>query len=166
VARSRRGDDDHGVTKIAAIAFALFLAACTGTWGNPGHSRTTRTALTVAYATSTTIQACDVGQTLWTSHGGRWDRTSPDNPRMKLAEMNPLLGHEPSQGVLAGFAVLNAVAGYVLLEAPLPAWVKGLWFGGLTAVETTMVVGNFRYGGACGLANQRDGGFQSAPVAR
>lgn len=135
----------------ALLPIALLLAACTGTWGSPGHSRTTKTALTVGYATSSALVACDAGQTVWASNGGRWDRHSEARNK-RIAESNPMLGQAPSIPLLAGIATANAVLGYALLQAPLPAWIKSLWFGGLAATEGYIVGWNSQYSGLCGLA--------------
>lgn len=167
MARLRSGDDDHDVLKIALLAtLVISSTACTGTWGNPGHSRTTHHALVASYVASTAISACDVGQTIHVSNGGRWDRRVVVNGQSYRAlESNPMLGKTPRPELLAGIAIANAVAGYVLIQAPLPAWLKGLWFGSIGAVETAMVVNNAPWGGACGFGVS-DSTFAASDVGR
>jgi hypothetical protein len=146
--------------KIAAVALVVIASACTGTWGAPGHSRSTHRALVAGYVASTALQSCDVGQTVWASHGGRWDRAS--RPGYKMAEMNPILGHEPDPKALVGVAVANAIVGYVMLEAPIPAWIKGAWYSALATTEAVIVAGNYRFTGACGLADTHFAGYDQS----
>jgi hypothetical protein len=106
---------------------------------------------------SSAAVACDVGGTIWMSHSGRYDRMSDRG--YQLAEMNPLLGHEPSPATLVGAAVAVIGLNYAVLESPLPAWVKSGWFGVLGAAEAYTLAGNARWTGACGVAWTHDAGI-------
>lgn len=146
------------LTPIVLILALTAIAGCAGTWGGPDRPRAGY--VTPLYVASSALVACDAGQTLWMSHGGRYDRMS--RPGYQLAEMNPILGREPSQGLLVGIALANVVGGYAVLKAPVPDWLKGLWFGAITAVESYTVAGNAKWTGACGVVGTRENGFVEA----
>lgn len=84
-------------------------------------------------AETSAVTACDLGQTLWMAHDGRWDRD--------LTEMNPLLGDRPSDGRIIAMnlsaVLLNAAIGLTLPKS----W--GItWLGATATVETANVTTN------------------------
>lgn len=111
----------------------------------------------MAMIASSGAVACDVSGTIWMSHGGRYDRMSDRG--WQLAEMNPLLGHEPSQVTLAAAGLAVIGVNYVVLRSPLPTWLKITWFGALGAAEAYTLAGNARWTGACGVVGTHDGGI-------
>ena len=144
------------MTRSVILVLALATAACSGTFGAP--SRGTQRALTAGYVASTALLACDVGGTIWMSHGGRYDREAGKGFRM--VETNPLLGHEPDPTLLFGIGVALATVGVVVLESErLPTWAKAAWFAGVGVAETYAVAQNVPLVGACGLTGTGETGF-------
>lgn len=141
--------------RAALVTLALLTAACSGTWGSSGRS--THHALAAGYGVTTALLACDVAGTVWMSHGGRYDREAGHGFRM--AETNPLLGHEPDPTLLVGIGVAVATIGGVLLQSErVPTWAKAAWFGAVGVVETYAVAQNAPLVGACGLAGTSETG--------
>ncbi len=129
-----------GITALLALVLSI---GCAGTWGDRG--------LATTYVASSALVACDVGQTIWASDGGRWDRMAPDG--RALGERNPLLGQTPGPDTLLAIAVGNAIGGAILLQSDAPRWLKWAWFGSVTAMEVINVPNNARHGlGTCGVS--------------
>ena len=157
--------------RILPGVYTALTVACSGTWGGP-TDRTTwhRHAITASYVAAATLSVCDSAGTIWMSHGGRYDRASltPGHEGWALAESNPLLGREPPR-VLIGLAALGAAAGgWALLTADsVPAWIKGIVFGGWIAVEGAVNVANNQHGtGVCGVIGTRSAGFVEREAVR
>lgn len=165
--RNNRGTAPMGFTAlwftllVIAIAWICAAAGCAGTFGGEHHWLAPRdSALEVAWGTVTVLAACDTAGTVWTSHGGAYDRQTA--PGKVLMERDPVLTAIPGVGerpgpamLIAGNAALNA-ANYGATRAPVPRWARWAWFGVLAGVETFAIASNARYTGACGLAGQRD----------
>ncbi len=107
-----------------------------------------------AFVTSSALIACDYGQTIYASHGGRWDRVSPSGTAVH--EMNPLLGKTPSPELLTGVVLTDLAINAIVYAAPLPSWFKAAWFGAVGATETYVVAGNAHISGVCGLGYTRE----------
>ena len=85
---------------VLALSVAASCAACMGTWEKyPTFER--RTSLTLMVASNAAI-VCDLSQTLWMAHGGRYDRG--------LIELNPVLGRTPSPGRIVATHIAALVA--------------------------------------------------------
>lgn len=93
--------------------------------------------------------ACDVGQTVYASDGGRWDRPMPDQPGYVQQETNPLLGHTPSIPLLAGAAAV-AIAATTMAGVKLPAWAAYPVLLGVGSVESYLVGKHLSTAGVCG----------------
>lgn len=153
VGLGRRSLAAPGLRQAGLAALIASSAACSGTWCARGA--------TIAYAASSALVACDVGQTLWASDGGAWDRmSSRGNP---IGELNPVLGHNPSPSLLAAIPVAYALVGYAIDRSSLPSWAKIAAFGGVTAAEAYTVAGNVarESSGACGVVGTRSHGVSA-----
>lgn len=131
------------IVKAALIAYAV--NTCAGCAIN--HTNTNR----ALYASSAALIACDVGQTIWVSNGGRWDRLNAETGK-PLTEANPMLGSSPSVGTLSTVLVTDLVVHSAIMLSPLPKWVKTAWAGGVVGVEAAAVGNNYdRTSSVCGL---------------
>jgi hypothetical protein len=93
---------------------------------------------------------CDVGQTIYASDGGKWDR--PGNaPGTVQRELNPLLGATPSIAKITTVGVLDVGLNTAIGYSRLPPWVRWAWLGAVGLVETTMVIEHYRTAGLCGV---------------
>lgn len=101
------------------------------------------------FVVSSIATVCDYRQTEWASDNGAWDRPG-SRPNTVLEEKNPLLGPTPTLGELNAVAAADLVAANVVLLSPLPRWIKIVYFGAISAVETTMIVEHRQMQGWCG----------------
>lgn len=102
-------------------------------------------------ATSAVI-ACDYGQTMWASNGGQWNRSK--EPGMVLAEMNPLLGQQPSPALLTAVVLADLGVNTLIYKSNIPPWLKAAYFVGMGVVETKTVALNVYDTGLCGVIAQ------------
>lgn len=129
---------------------ALLLVAALG-----GCTAAARERVLDATLAVTTVEiTCDVTQTMWASNNGAWDRVlEHDGQRWVLEEENPMLGHHPSSGHLAGawaFGMLVNTAVHV--AKPIPQWVRLAWAAAVIGVEGRQVITNSRWvPGVCGV---------------
>jgi len=124
-----------------SVALVLALSACAPTWTGATH---------VATLTDDALIGCDVGQTIWESDGGRWDRPGVAQGSV-LREMDPALGPTPPISLLTVVGVLAIYGTTLTGYSRLPSWAKFIVLGGIGAVEGTLVVEHAGVAGACGV---------------
>ena len=109
----------------------------------------TSTQVKVATVATDVLISCDIGQTLYASDYGKWDRFS--RPGYVIRETNPLLGSTPSLRILipawVGAIGITTAIGFL----HLPLWLQDTFLGTIGAVESYMVVNNYRFAGVCGI---------------
>lgn len=91
--------------------------------------------------------ACDLGQTAWLAHGGRWDRPHPEGGAW--VETNPLLGARPPVLAVAWYLGMIGLAA-TMAYPNLPSWARSAVYFTLAGAETANVVTNNHHG-VCGL---------------
>lgn len=94
--------------------------------------------------------ACDAGQTMYASDGGRWDRPG-DSLGTVQRELDPILGAAPAGPVVlaaAGFAMIGITSvGY----SRLPRWLRVVVLGAVGIGEAYLVATHFHDAGLCGI---------------
>lgn len=101
---------------------------------------------------NTALIVCDLGQTLYVSDGGRWDRVGEHGA--PLLERNPLLGRTPGASVIVTAAAIGVAANWILYASDAPEWLKTIGLSTVTGIEGANVAIN--YGGVCGLNQAGD----------
>lgn len=143
--------------KISRALLATILTSCVAC--APGVDRAMRTFNTVMVIETSAAIACDYGQTMWAGHDGAWDRRmiGSDGTAYFLTEQNPLLGPTPSNGTIAVASGLGAALGIAVYRAPLPVWLKAMYFLTVGIAENYVVFASGHYQrqagghGACGF---------------
>lgn len=93
---------------------------------------------------------CDVGQTLYASDGGRWDRPG-DGPGTVQRELNPVLGPTPSLGFIGAVGGVDVAVNTAVGYSNLPSWLRWSWIAVVGVVETTLVIEHEKLSGVCGI---------------
>ena len=94
--------------------------------------------------------ACDVGQTIYASDDGRWDRPG-DAPGTLQRELNPALGPTPAPSFIAVAGLVAMMLTTSVGYSDLPPWLRVLTLTTVGVVEGTLVIEHEKLSGVCGL---------------
>lgn len=121
------------------VVATLLAAAATASACSPAMMRRHRTYQRVLATEIGLVGACDLGETLNVSNGGRWDG--------EMREQNPLLGSHPSRERLtvSAVAAVAAVAAFTYVpDDVIPEWIKSTLLTYVAVYETYNVYVNAR----------------------
>ncbi len=120
--------------RAAIVVACLVVSACSPRWILKDRGQK------VLLATSTAAIACDWGMTRWMPKTGGYE--------MGYAELNPIMGRNPSLGqidaVFVGLIAANLASYWVL-----PKWAKAILYTSVTGLEAGNIA-MFNPSGVCG----------------